>query len=260
MGFTVDLKAFERQLNDIEKRALPDAARGYLNEIAFQSRTALRAQMEKDFDRPNKFTLSAFLVKKADKKDGQRMEATIFARPEQEEYLAFQVFGGVRRKGDVGATPWDVVVGADRSDRHGNVPRRYLAQTAKKAKRERDQRAKLRTRRAAAKASPKKRKVDLTWVTRSKNKPGTFFGTIKGRKGYWERPERSLAAPIRVRGIKSVRTTGRLRPLVSMSDQARYQAARFKYADAVIATHRKYGTQARFAEELARALAKRSKT
>ncbi|MGQ2909191.1 MAG: hypothetical protein ACT6QU_14700 [Aliihoeflea sp.] len=259
MAFTVDLRAFERQLNDIEKRALPDAARGYLNEIAFQSRTALRAQMEKDFDRPNAFTLSAFLVKKADKKDGQRMEATIFARPEQEEYLRFQVFGGVRRKGDVGATPWDVVVGADKEDRHSNVPRRYLAQTAKKAKRERDQRAKLRTRRAAAKASPKKGKADLSWVTRSKNKPG-FFGTVKGWKGYWVRPERSLAAPIRVRGIKSVRTTGRLRALVSMSEQARYQAARFKYADAVIATHRKYGTQARFAEELQRALAKRTNT
>jgi hypothetical protein len=260
MTFTVDLKSFERRLDDIAKKHLPDAARGYLNEIMFRARDNLRTQMEKDFDKPNTFTMSAFLVKKADVKDGDKMMSQVFARSQQEEYLRYQVFGGVRRKGDVGATPWDVVVGADKRTYFGNIPKGYLAKVGRKAKREKEQRAKLRGRRDAARLKTTKRKgANLRWITKSKGKPGTFFGIVNGRKGYWERPERSTASPIRQKGLRSVRDVGRLRSIIDMQDEAKYVAGRFKYDDAVKAAHRQYGTPQRFAAELERSLAKRRK-
>lgn len=193
LGFDFDYREIEKQLSDIEKKALPQAAAKVLNNAAFAVRNSLLRYTEKIFDRPNAYTRAAWLVDKAKSADGPNMWASIKARPKQAEYLRFQIFGGIRKKGTSGSGPYDLFAYSAKLTKFGGVDRRYLKQLSKQAKTERQKRKELAAKRKAASDNPNMTAAQrrrLKWVVASKNKPGIFFGEVYGLKGYWRRSER----------------------------------------------------------------------
>jgi len=82
---------------DTMTKQLPFAISQALNASAFDTRTALNGATRQYFDRPNRFTQSAFLVKKTNKRE---LEAHVFANDQQgrdrARYLRFGIAGGTR--------------------------------------------------------------------------------------------------------------------------------------------------------------------
>jgi hypothetical protein len=178
----IDYEAWERSLSEIGKRALPRAAAGVLNEIAFDAQRNLKSRIETDFDNPVPFTLRAFRVNKA-KPSSDVIEAEVYAQPRQAEYLRYTIFGGVRTAGDPGAGPYDVPVpaAAGRKSRAGGVPRRY--------------------------------------AQRLSEDPNVFFAELYGLKGYWRRPRRTRAKRPRRRGVRTVANRSAPKLLLRFEDE-----------------------------------------
>jgi hypothetical protein len=82
---------------DTMTKQLPFAVSQALNASAFDARTALNGATRQYFDKPNKFTQSAFLVQKTNKRE---LEATVYANDQQgrdrARYLRFGIAGGAR--------------------------------------------------------------------------------------------------------------------------------------------------------------------
>jgi hypothetical protein len=82
---------------DTMTKQLPFAISQALNASAFDVRTALGGATRQYFDKPNRFTQSAFLVKKTNKRE---LEALVFANDQQgrdrARYLRFGITGGTR--------------------------------------------------------------------------------------------------------------------------------------------------------------------
>jgi len=117
---------------------LPFAASRTLNDLGFQVRKDLNQQADKYFDRPTRFTQTAFLVERSTK---QSLVTTVYANNQQgrnrARYLRFGIQGGQRiQKGyerallsgvvstrripqDAFLVPMPLI----RRDRHGNVTR-----------------------------------------------------------------------------------------------------------------------------------------
>jgi len=90
------LVALSRRSKAISKQ-LPFATQVALNETAFKARTALNGSTRQYFDQPVKFTQSAFLVKKTNKRD---LEALVYANSKDKSnrarYLRYGIHGGPR--------------------------------------------------------------------------------------------------------------------------------------------------------------------
>ncbi|MCD4659439.1 MULTISPECIES: hypothetical protein [Agrobacterium] len=248
------------------------AAAGVLNSAAFEARAQIIDASKRTFDRPRDWTTSkAWSFTKAKHQDGARMFAELKAKPEQAKILGYQIDGGIRRKGDPGATRYDVPVGADapNTDRFGGIARGSLKKIGKAAAKERKDRSNLKARRVALRAqriaatSDKQRArvgmrlQPLKWSAKSGNTPGTFFGTVGGMRGYWARPERTLAAPTRRKGLQSVRTLGDLKLVLAFADRAKYKK-KLKFEVVMQRASRSKMSSANFARELARVQARRS--
>lgn len=270
---SADLASLRRQFAAVESD-LMKAAAATLTAAAFEGRRGIIAELRRVFDRPREWTVDrAWLVDKAKPADGARMFAVLKAKPEQAKVLQYQIDGGIRRKGDPGATKHDVPVGAapEHTDQFGGIKKGSLKKIAKAAKSEKGKRLTLAGRRAAvralrndattekARARAGLRLKPLKWVTKSGNEPGTFFGTIDGVRGYWERPGRSLAAPVRRKGVRTVEPRGNNRPklLLAFSDQARYRK-RLKFLETMESARASRLTSADFGRELARIQSARS--
>lgn len=82
---------------DAMTKQLPFAVSQALNATAFDTRTALNGATRQYFDRPNRFTQTAFLVQKTNKRE---LEATVYANDQQgrdrARYLRFGIAGGTR--------------------------------------------------------------------------------------------------------------------------------------------------------------------
>ncbi len=82
---------------DTMTKQLPFAISQALNSTAFDARTALGGATRQYFDRPNRFTQSAFLYSKSSKRN---LEATVYANDQQgrdrARYLRFGIAGGTR--------------------------------------------------------------------------------------------------------------------------------------------------------------------
>jgi len=96
---TIDQKglvALSRRSKAIAKQ-LPFATQIALNETAFKARTALNGSTRQYFDQPVKFTQSAFLVQKTNKRD---LEAIVYAnskpKSNRARYLRYGIHGGPR--------------------------------------------------------------------------------------------------------------------------------------------------------------------
>jgi len=82
---------------DTMTKQLPFAISQALNATAFDVRTALGGATKQYFDRPNRFTQTAFLYSKSTKRN---LEATVYANDQQgrdrARYLRFGIAGGTR--------------------------------------------------------------------------------------------------------------------------------------------------------------------
>lgn len=224
LRFDFDYKQMERQLEGIARKALPAAAAGFLNGVAFDARDRMVKGLNEDFDRPNNFTKKAFAVVTAKPADGPAMWAQVHVKDKQAEYLAFQIFGGVRGKGDAGAGPYDVQPWAEKTTRFGGVDKRFLKRLSSRNKTEKTKRQELRAKRISMRGAGQPTRA-ARWVVSSRNRPGIFFGEVDGVKGYWERPKLTKASRVRKRGVVTVRPSGNNRPklLMMMKDEVRYE-------------------------------------
>ena len=82
---------------DAMSKQLPFAISQALNASAFDARTALNGATQQYFDKPNRFTQTAFLVQKTNKRE---LEAKVYANDQQgrdrARYLRFGIAGGTR--------------------------------------------------------------------------------------------------------------------------------------------------------------------
>ncbi|WP_343314028.1 hypothetical protein AAIB41_02470 [Brucella sp. BE17] len=256
LDLQIDERAFQKSLSHIQREVLPKAAASWLNGIAFAAQKELKSHVKKAFDGHVPFTERGFVVEKAKPAAGlQGMFAEVRVQPAQAAYLRFQIEGGVRKTGDVGSGPFDLMVFGEKRNRAGNIRWGYPKQLSKQNREEKWKRASLRAQREAARAQGQDTS-SLAWFRATRNRPGIFFGEVGGVKGYWQRPKRSKAARKRLPGVISVRATEQIKPLLSVADQARYKP-RYQYQAQIAKAMRVKATSAAFGAELNRQMRKR---
>lgn len=91
INISVDIKAVQRTLDKARRDAVPKASAKAINALAFDVMRAERAAIAEVFKTPRPFTQKAFLVKQG---SVSNPTATVFARPEANQYLAPYEFGG----------------------------------------------------------------------------------------------------------------------------------------------------------------------
>ena len=121
-----DPRKVKRFLTRLEKKQIPFATALAITKTLQRAKVGVIKQAKKDIDRPTPFTLRGFRVQSANKRT---LTGRLFIAPIQENYLRYQIFGGVRRpKGTALALPpAKPEAGGVRLDRYGNVPRAQRA-------------------------------------------------------------------------------------------------------------------------------------
>lgn len=132
-SFRVDARIFDQALRQHATASFPGACRRALQDAGKAATKELSRQTPIKFDRPNPFTRNAFTAT-VPKKVGGTWEAFVAVKDLQARYLAYQVYGGVRVPGEIGATAWDVPVpGEDaRKDQYGWTNRSYAKRMARR--------------------------------------------------------------------------------------------------------------------------------
>lgn len=108
-----NIKEVQKWLTKVEKQQVPFATSQALNATAFDARKALRAQAVKKLDRPTKFTVDSFQVRKASKR---KLFAEVFIEGKRARYLKYQIEGGTRRS-KLAGIPVNVKL-----NKFGNIP------------------------------------------------------------------------------------------------------------------------------------------
>lgn len=129
-----DTKRVKKWLSKVQKKQIPFAtARAITQTLQIAKKDVLR-QLDKDIRNPVPFTRRGFRVDKADKKT---LTGRLFILPKQNEYLQWQIFGGVRTPRGVAFAmrPAKPGPGRIKLNRFGNVPKgqQARAQLAKGA-------------------------------------------------------------------------------------------------------------------------------
>lgn len=114
LSVKVDIKQVTRYLLNVQKRQVPFAVAGALNDTAFAARKAERTQIVKKLDRPKPFTINGFRVTKATK---TKLVSSVFVTDSVWSYLRWQVQGGARRP----AKRFNPVPVQARLDKYGNI-------------------------------------------------------------------------------------------------------------------------------------------
>jgi len=95
-----DISDARRKLNAIQRKQIPFATSLALNETANEVAKQLTKQMDRYLDRPTPFTKQAFMTRtgkfKGTRSTKNRLYAIVKAAGIQNEYLAYQVYGGRR--------------------------------------------------------------------------------------------------------------------------------------------------------------------
>lgn len=120
-----DLKKLTKHLNNVQKKQIPYAASQALTDTAFDARKALRVQATKKLDRPTKFTINAFQVDKATKRD---LRAAVYVHKLRWSYLKYQILGGSREVSGKGTG----VPFSQKLNKFGNIPGRKKGLVKKK--------------------------------------------------------------------------------------------------------------------------------
>lgn len=240
--FEFDLRGFERSLTKIEKTVLPQAQAGFLNGLAFGARKSLLKHADAVIQgSPTAWTRKGFVV---DKATPESLEAVVRIQPQQAGYMTYLINGGVRKKGDVGATPYDVLTDAPDSEKNafGNLKRGYLKRIARQAKAEKTKRARLAAKRDKLRAAGKSTAPARWAANNPSGKPGVFFGRVGNQKGYWQR---------------AAKRDGdyKLKLLARMSDEAVYTPT-FKWDETISASVKSSDLAKIYSGEISRALRK----
>lgn len=111
------LDKLKKNLDTIAKRQLPFAIAKALTKTAWDVQKEETKQLPQKLDRPTPFTMKAFGVIGATKRN---LVATIYVKPMQAEYLKFQIEGGIRLpKRKALAIPVQEYL----KNKYGNIPR-----------------------------------------------------------------------------------------------------------------------------------------
>lgn len=99
LSISADFTDLTRFLNDAQRKQVPFAIAETLNALATDTANAITAQMDRYLDKPTPFTKQAFLGRRGF--NGKRakksnLEAVLFAKTIQAEYLKYQTEGGTR--------------------------------------------------------------------------------------------------------------------------------------------------------------------
>lgn len=112
-----DIKGAIKQLNRVQRKQIPFAASVALNKTAEFAATNLNNDTRKYLDKPTRFTQNSFTIQRSSKR---KLVAVVLAKPIQDQYLRYQVFGGTRRpKRSAIPVPWKNM----RLNQYGNMPR-----------------------------------------------------------------------------------------------------------------------------------------
>ena len=116
-----DFNKLFKDLNDIQKKQIPFATARALSQTASLGVTASVSQAKKDIDRPTPFTLRGFASLNASKSN---LQAHVFIKPIQAEYLKYQIDGGTRedKKGSPVIAPGKKL----KLNQYGNIGRYRL--------------------------------------------------------------------------------------------------------------------------------------
>lgn len=127
----IEVEGYTQQVEAYLGTVVRPALAAGLNAAAELVRQDLVKELQQDIEDPTPFTLRAFGVMKAVPRDGKDIDALVFIRDAQAEYLHFQIDGGVRRAGDYGTTKTGAIAPGPHApvDRYGNLPRGYIAKT-----------------------------------------------------------------------------------------------------------------------------------
>lgn len=186
------------EFDAVGKIVFPQVMAGLLTKAAWDVRDAMKTYMTSGvIDRPRDFTLKAFKVTPANWRDGDNMKSEINVQPKQAEYFWFLIMGGNRAPQDAGhGAANDILTWSRRKTGYGGAyAKNFVRQTSHDNRAERIARKTARaTRKAfhAANANTIGPHRDMRWIGQNP-KPGTFFGTVQGIEGYWQRPQRYTA-------------------------------------------------------------------
>lgn len=124
MSVRGDLKKLAKDVERKHKKQIPFAVALALTDTAKDGKAAADRALPRRLDRPTRFTMNAIGVKGAKK---SRLEAEVFVKDKQAEYLEWQIKGGVKRpKGKAIVVPKNI-----RLNKHGNIPGRGAGKLAK---------------------------------------------------------------------------------------------------------------------------------
>lgn len=142
-----DLREVEQFLTRLERRQIPFAASNAINTLLFGAQKAIRAQMQRDFDRPAPYTLRSTRVEKSTYKPGPRyLTGRVWIKDRLDagkgttpaNFLLPNIVGGKRRMKRfetalryAGLLPlgWRVVPGAGADlDAYGNMSKGQIVQ------------------------------------------------------------------------------------------------------------------------------------
>lgn len=95
LDVSVDIRGAIARLDSLQRDQIPFATARALTDVADKIRAATPAILERDLDRPTRFTTDprGMFVERAQK---QRLQAVVGFRPLQSAYLKYQVEGGLR--------------------------------------------------------------------------------------------------------------------------------------------------------------------
>ena len=153
-----DTKRVKRFLTNVQKQQIPFAtARAITQTLQIAKKDVIR-QLDKDIDRPTPFTRRGFRVDAAKK---QTLKGRLFILPKQNDYLQYQIFGGIRLPKGVALAlrPAKPGPGRIRLNRFGNIPPSQAA--------------------------------------RAQLAKGAFSATINGIPGIWKAPTKTKSGKLR---------------------------------------------------------------
>lgn len=237
MRITIDAQAYEvgnrRMLQDLQK-----AAALTLTDTAKFANADFIKELTGKVDRPAPFTVrpSGYGITIAKfGAVGDALFSEAFVKPAQSRYIQFIIDGGgIRGLGDAGASKKHAWVPGQRTtsslggaysvsprlSKYGGIPNSYSSNLYDMWKRQQAAAKGAVRGMSAAGFAMTLRTPGATTGTAAYSKGGVFYGTIKGKTGFWARPKR--AAPLGGRLLERADTKKscrlRLRPTLELGD------------------------------------------
>jgi len=109
-----DFQEVRRYLSDVQRKQLPFATMLGLNRTAWDAQVQVRKGIDRDLDRPTRFTVSGIQHQRATKRN---LTAVLFIEAKRWEYLKLNVEGGTRKP-----RRRVLLIGQGKRNRYGNTP------------------------------------------------------------------------------------------------------------------------------------------